>query len=323
MLPINNIFDEDQFPNLLIGLKDPDDAAVWKINAEQAIVISTDFFTPVVDEAYDYGAISAANSISDIYAMGATPIFALSVAALPTNIPTEILSEIMRGAAEKAKEAGIMIAGGHTVQDKEPKFGLVVIGFAHPDKLLTKSGIQAGDKLILTKPLGVGVTTTAIKRGKASEEATAEAKASMSKLNANAAKIAVELGLKAATDITGFSLLGHAHEMASASNVKLTFFANNIPYLSEARKYGEAGYFAGGAADNMMHYQKYITFDKHIDEVTQMLLFDPQTSGGLLIACPPEKIDEFQTLAKKYDQDFAFIGEAQSGTGIQVSNKQG
>ncbi len=305
-------------PNLILGLDDPDDAAVWKLDENQAIVVTTDFFTPVVDEPYDYGAISAANSISDIYAMGAKPIFALNVAALPTNLPPQILSEIIRGGAEKAMEAGIFIVGGHTIQDKEPKFGLIVVGLIHPDKLLRKSNIRPGDVLILTKPLGVGVTTTAIKREKADAESILEAKQWMKTLNNKASQIAVDLQLKAATDVTGFSLLGHAYEMASASGVKLNIFVKEIPFLSKARVYGEAGYFAGGAADNRMHYSQYIHFDKSIDEVTEMLLFDPQTSGGLLIACPKEKIEQFKDLAKQNNQPMWIIGNAEAGSNIHV-----
>lgn len=318
MLPLKKLYADKFSPNLILGLDDPDDAAVWKLDDNQAIVVTTDFFTPVVDEAYDYGAISAANSLSDIYAMGAKPIFALNIAALPTNIPPQILSEIIRGAADKALEAGIFIAGGHTVQDKEPKFGLVVIGLVQPDKILKKSAVQPGDFLILTKPLGVGVTTTAIKREKADSDSINEAKQWMKTLNQTASEIAVKLGLKAATDITGFSLLGHAHEMAAASGVKLKINAKNIPLLSQARMYGEAGYFAGGAADNRMYYGQFVNFEKSIDEVTEMLLFDPQTSGGLLIACPPEKLQGFQDCANARNQSMWIIGKAEKGSHIHV-----
>ncbi len=302
----------------MLGLTTPDDAAVWKLTPDQAVVVTTDFFTPVVDDPYDYGAISAANSLSDIYAMGASPIFALNIAALPTNLPAEILSEIIRGAGEKAAEAGVVIAGGHTVQDKEPKFGLVVIGLVHPDKLLKKSAVVPGDHLILTKPLGVGVTTTAIKRGKSDPETILEVTTWMKKLNKKAGQLASELNLQAATDITGFSLLGHAFEMASSSNVALRFFSKQIPFLSKARKYGEAGYFAGGAADNRMFFKDHVHLSFAIDEVLEMLLFDPQTSGGLLISCPPEKLDLFKQKAQQEDQPFWIIGRAEEGQEIYV-----
>jgi selenide,water dikinase len=193
-----------------------------------------------------------------------------------------------------------------------------VIGLVHPDKLLKKSAVQPGDFLILTKPLGVGVTTTAIKREKADAASITEAKNWMKTLNNNASQIAVDLQLKAATDITGFSLLGHAYEMASSSGVRINIFANEIPFLSQARMYGEAGYFAGGAADNRMHYSQFIQFDKSIDEVTEMLLFDPQTSGGLLIACAKEKIDQFKDLAKQNNQPMWIIGNAEVGSNIHV-----
>lgn len=316
--PLDKIFSVADFPNLLVGIDPPDDAAVWKLDESRALIVTTDFFTPVVDEAYDYGSIAAANSLSDIYAMGGKPFLALNIAAFPPQLPHELLSEIIRGGAEKAKEAGVVIAGGHTIQDQEPKYGLIVIGMASPDQLLLKSNIQPGDLLILTKPLGVGVTTTAIKREKALPEDIREAIAWMKILNRNASEIAVKIGLKAATDITGFSLLGHAHEMAMASNVKLVLNSQNVPYLNNARFYGQKGYFAGGASDNRIFFTSDVQFSEFIDEVTEMLLFDPQTSGGLLLACPPAKLDEFIAEAENLKQHFWVIGHADAGKGIQV-----
>lgn len=318
MRPLESIFSAQDYPNLLVGIEPPDDAAVWKIDDSRSIVITTDFFTPVVDEPYDYGAISAANSISDIYAMGATPILALNIAAFPPQLPAEFLSEIIKGAAEKAKEAGVVIAGGHTIQDKEPKFGLVVIGMLETKKLLRKSDVFPDDLLVLTKPLGIGVTTTANKAEKAKSEDMEEAKKWMVKLNKIASEIAIQIGLKAATDITGFSLLGHSYEMAKSSNVRLILESSKVPFIKGARYYGEKWYFAGGAADNKLYYEKFIVFSDEIDDVTQMLLFDPQTSGGLLLAVPPEKIDEFETLSKQRNQPYWIIGEAVEGTGITV-----
>ena len=219
---------------MLVGLDSADDAAVWKLDSQRALVLTTDFFTPVVDDPYDYGAIAAANSLSDIYAMGGQPFMALNIAALPPNLPAELLAEILRGGAEKALEAGVVVAGGHTVQDKEPKFGLVVVGFVHPDHILTKDSLRVGDRLVLTKPLGTGVTTTALKREKAQPEDVAEAVAWMKRLNRGGAQLAVEFELRAATDITGFSLLGHSWEMAQSSGVGLRFDYARLPFLAGA-----------------------------------------------------------------------------------------
>jgi selenide,water dikinase len=302
-----------------VGLYEPDDAAVWRLDDDRAIVVTTDFFTPVVDDAYDYGSIAAANSISDVYAMGGQPFLALNVAALPDNLPNEISSEIIRGGAEKAREAGVVIAGGHTVKDKEPKYGLVVIGFVDPRKMLSKGRLQVGDVLVLTKPLGIGVTTTALKREKAEPKDIQEAVDWMKQLNKTASQLANEFGLRAATDITGFSLLGHGMEMADASGVALHLDLEKIPFISCARKYAEMGCFPGGAVDNKLHFQPKVTFSKQIDEPDQMLLFDPQTSGGLLLGVPKEKLDLFLARAKEVGQFARVIGGVETGSGIHVS----
>jgi len=317
--PLGNVFNSADYPDLLVGFDTPDDAAVWRIDHEKSMVITTDFFTPVVDEPYDYGSIAAANSLSDVYAMGGKPVLALNIAAFPPQLPSDYLSEIILGAAEKAKEAGVVIIGGHTVQDQEPKFGLVVVGFVETKKILTKDTLKPGDQIILTKPLGVGVTTTAIKSEKALEKDILEAKFWMKKLNNIPSEIAVQIGLKAATDVTGFSLLGHAHEMAVSSHVQIIFNSASIPFLSNAREYGKKGFFAGGAADNRLFYKKYIDFSTRIDEVTEMLLFDPQTSGGLLLGCPPDKLSQFQKLASDQDLNNWVIGEVKKGSGIIVN----
>jgi len=302
----------------LIGLREPDDAAVWRLDDEKAIVITTDFFTPVVDDAYDYGSIAAANSLSDVYAMGGKPFLALNVAALPDNLPDEISSEIIRGGAEKSREAGVVIAGGHTVRDKEPKYGLVVIGFVDPRKMMSKSGLKVGDVLVLTKPLGFGVTTTALKREQAGEKDVEEAVAWMKRLNDKASQLATEFDLHAGTDITGYSLLGHAMEMADASGVALNFEFAKIPFISCARKYAEMGCFAGGAFDNKGHFESKITFGEALDEENQMLLFDPQTSGGLLLGVSPEKLNEFIARAKELDQAVWVVGSVETGAGIKI-----
>jgi len=284
----------------------------------RVLVLTTDFFTPVVDDAYDYGAIAAANSLSDIYAMGAAPFLALNIAALPPDLPTEISAQILLGGAEKAREAGVVVAGGHTVQDKEPKYGLVVVGFGDIRHLITKKGIRAGDHLVLTKPLGFGVTTTALKRQLASDADVAEVVAWMKRLNRGAAQLANQFELSGGTDITGFSLLGHAWEMAQHSAVKLIIEYDRLPFVSCARRYAEAWTFPGGASDNRLYFENHVQFDPRLDEAARMLLFDPQTSGGLLLAVPPEKIDDFIAAARQVDQPDWDIGRAVPGQGISV-----
>ncbi len=302
----------------MVGLREPDDAAVWRLDEDRALVVTTDFFTPVVDDAYDYGAIAAANSMSDVYAMGGKPFLALNVAAFPDDLPNEIASQIMRGGAEKAREAGVVIAGGHTVKDKEPKFGLVVIGFVDPRKMLSKGGLQAGDALVLTKPLGFGVTTTALKREQVDENDLLEAVNWMKRLNREASQLAVEFGLRGGTDITGYSLLGHGLEMANASSVSLRLEFAKIPFISCARKYAEKGCFAGGAFDNKSHFESQVKFADSIDEENQMLLFDPQTSGGLLLGVPQENLDALIARAGEAHQAVWVIGRVEAGAGVHV-----
>jgi selenide,water dikinase len=312
--PLDGIFAPPA--DLLTGLGD--DAALWRLDDDRALVVTTDFFTPVVDTPYEYGAIAAANSLSDVYAMGGEPFLALNIANMPANLPHEIVSEILRGGAEKVKEAGAVIAGGHTVQDEEPKYGLVVLGFVHPEKALMKGGARPGDVLILTKPLGFGVTTTALKRGIATPEHVAEAIGWMSRLNAGGAQLAREFNLRGGTDITGFSLLGHGWEMAHASGVGFYLSFSQIPFISCARLYADQGTFPGGSTDNKLHFGPHATFDPGIDEASQMLLFDAQTSGGLLLAVPNEKLDTFLARAREIIQPVWVIGEVVEGTGIQV-----
>lgn len=317
--PVSNIFKPGDSPDLLVGLDGPDDAAVWKLDDERALVVTTDFFTPVVDTPYEYGAIAAANALSDIYAMGGVPFLALNIAALPPDLPVEISSEILRGGAEKCKQAGVVVAGGHTVQDKEPKFGLVALGFVHPKKMLTKSGVRPGDALVLTKPLGFGVTTTAIKRGLASEADVVEVTGWMSRLNQLAGQLANEFNLRGGTDITGFGLLGHGLELAQASGVGFRLRFNRLPFISCARKYAQEWTFPGGSSDNRHFYGPQVHFAPGLHELEQMLAFDAQTSGGLLLAVPPEKLAGFEQRAKELGQPIWLVGEALEGQGIQVT----
>jgi len=281
-------------------------------------VVTTDFFTPVVDTPYEYGAIAAANSLSDVYAMGGIPFLALNIAAMPDNLPAEITSEIMRGGAEKAREAGVVIAGGHTVKDKETKYGLVAIGSVDSRNMLSKSGLKVGDALVITKPLGGGVTTTALKQEQASDRDVKEAIEWMSRLNKTAGQLATEFNLRGGTDITGFGLLGHALEMGNASGVSLEFEYSKLPFLNGARGYAEKGIFPGGAFDNKQYYEKHVQFDQRVDEPAQMLMFDPQTSGGLLLGVPQDKLDSFKKRARELSQPAWVIGEVRAGQGIVV-----
>ena len=251
---MQEMFKPADYPDLLVGLESPDDAAVWKLDEQRSLVLTTDFFTPVVDDPRDYGRIAAANSLSDIYAMGGTPFLALNIAALPPDLPAEIATSILMGGAEVANEAGVVIAGGHTVQDKEPKYGLVVAGFVENDHFFSKAGARPGDLLYLTKPLGFGVITTALKQGKADVDDVNGVVRWMVTLNRDASLAARECGVRGATDITGFGFLGHALEMAHASGVGLRFEYKKIPLLYSAQNYAREGIFPGGAFDNMRYF---------------------------------------------------------------------
>ncbi len=283
--------------------------------------MTIDFFTPVVDDPYDYGEIAAANALSDLYAMGARPILTLNVAAMPLSLPTDIVSEIFRGGATKVREAGAVVAGGHTIQDDEPKYGLVAVGLIETDSLLTKAGALAGDVLVLTKPLGTGVTTTALKNGTAQEEDVSQAVAWMKRLNDEALSLALFAGVKSATDVTGFSLLGHAMEMADASGVGMRFYLPSIPFLGGARRYAESGNFPGGSVENRMYLRDRVQFEDTIDEFNQLLLFDAQTSGGLLIAVPGKEIGAFLERAVSKTVPVWLIGTVEEGQGICVEDR--
>lgn len=318
LLPIKDTFAPGDFPNLLVGLDSADDAAVWRLNKTQGLIVTTDFFTPIVDDPYDYGAIAAANSLSDVYAMGGQPVLALNIAAFPAGLPVEMMREIVRGGAEKVREAGVVVAGGHTIADEEPKFGLVVIGIVDTQHMLTKSGAVAGDHLFLTKPLGFGVTTTALKRGLISEEELREVTGWMKTLNAGAGKLASDCHLAGGTDITGYSLLGHATEMAKASGVGMEFNYAEIPFISPARKYAEVYTFPGGAFNNRLYFGTGVEFAPELKEEEQMLLFDPQTSGGLLLAVPERKRRCFTAVAEENHVPVWEIGRVTARPGIRV-----
>ncbi len=311
MEPIRQTFAASTFPNLLVGLEKADDAAVYRINNEQAIISTTDFFPPVVDDPYDFGAIAAANAMSDIYAMGGEVLFALNLIAFPDNLDVAILREILRGGAETVAKAGAVVVGGHTVNDKEPKYGLAVTGIINPQKIKTKGGSRPGDILVITKPLGIGVITTALKQQITSADHVAGAVRSMKKLNKKAAQAAQLAEARALTDITGFGLLGHAQEMAWQGHVDFRFFMGKLPWLPGAITYGEAGAFPGGMGNNMRFFNEHVIFDPKIPLLLQDMLFTPETSGGLLVALAPDKVGIFREICP----ESVIIGEVINGVG--------
>jgi selenium donor protein len=277
-------------PAILVGTETADDAAVYRLSAEVAIVQTVDFFTPIVDDAYMFGAISAANSLSDVYAMGAKPLFALNVVGFPSNrLPMRVLEEILRGASDKAAEAGVSIIGGHTVDDTEPKFGLAVTGIVHPEQLLRNSTSQPGDSLVLTKPLGTGIISTAVKRGLADKTTARQTAELMATLNHAAAEAMAEVGVHACTDVTGFGLLGHLSEMAAGSRVDVIIHAGAVPTLDAAWTFAGADVVPGGTLDNLAYVEPNVTFAPEVSQVAQTILADAQTSGGLLISLPSDR----------------------------------
>jgi selenide, water dikinase len=279
-------------PDVLVGLGEADDAAVVRLNGNDGIVLTLDFFTPLVDDAFTWGQIAAANAASDVYAMGGKPIVALNIVAWPREtIPLEVLADVLRGGREVADRGGFVIAGGHTVDDPEPKYGLVVIGRIDTDRIMTIDAAQPGDVLVLTKPIGTGVITTAIKRDAAPEAAIDAAVASMTRLSDVASAALVANDIKACTDVTGFSLVGHLHRMLSASKVGAEIDAGQVPLIPEARELADDGFVPGGSKRNREALDPHIDWGD-ADETTKALLTDAQTSGGLLAAVPENKLDD-------------------------------
>lgn len=309
--PIRAISRAADFPDLLVGLTAADDAAVYRLNDRQAVVSTVDFFPPIVDDPYDFGAIAAANALSDIYAMGGEVLFAINLVAFPDSLDMAILQEILRGGAEKVAEAGAIIAGGHSVKDKEPKYGLAVTGLIDPEKVRRKGGARPGDVLLLTKPLGVGVITTALKAEQATPDHVAAAVASMKKLNRDAARAALAVDAHAMTDITGFGLLGHAQEMAQQGETDFYFDLARLPWLPGAVEYAGAGAFPGGMDNNARHFGPWVSFAEGIEYLYRDLLFTPETSGGLLVAIAAPQVPAF--LARVPDA-FA-VGGVHTGNG--------
>lgn len=299
--------------NILVGTETSDDAAVYKINDNQAIVQTLDFFTPIVDDPYQFGAIAAANALSDIYAMGAKPLFALNIVGFPDKrLPLTVLKEILKGANDKAAEAGISILGGHTVEDTEPKYGMVVTGLVENNKFLKNTGAKSGDKLFLTKPIGTGIISTAAKRGGAEATLVKTASIQMATLNKVAGELAVKCNANACTDVTGFGLLGHLREMIMNTNVGVKINLSQIPVLEGVRELVMANYVPGGTINNRNWVEKDIIYEKQVSEVDKIILNDAQTSGGLLIAINEENLTNFIELSHRLNQNCFLIGEFHS-----------
>jgi selenide,water dikinase len=309
--------------NLLVGLGRADDAAVYRVAPDLAIVETVDFFPPVVDDPYTWGAVAAVNAMSDIYAMGGEVLFALAVAGFPRDLPKAIIAEVFRGGADKVAEAGGIVAGGHTVIDAEPKYGLCVTGRAHPDRLLIKGGLRAGHRLFLSKPLGTGVITTAAKEGVASPEVLEGAVRSMLRLNRAAAQVAVACGARGATDITGFGLLGHAMEMVTASGAGLTLAVSSLPLLPGALTLAEGGHFSGGMQRNRRHVEgtlgTRLVLDPRLTPAQAGLLFEAETSGGLLFSVPAGEAHRVIAELRARGEEAWAIGEVLAEPVIRVA----
>jgi len=295
--------------NLLVGPQTCDDAAVYKLNDEQAVILTLDFFTPVLDDPFTFGQIAAANALSDIYSMGGLPLTALNIACFPTCLPRETLGQIIKGGADKVREAGALIVGGHTVEDNEPKYGLSVMGVVHPRQIITNAGAKVGDLLVLTKPLGLGIINTAIKGGLVDDILYRKSIEIMTYLNKDASLAMQKAGATGCTDITGFGLLGHAVEMAEASGVSLEIWVDSLPVIAESVELARMGLVPQGAYKNREYLQAKVSMENKIPLEMQDILFDPQTSGGLLISVPEAQLD---LLLKELQQTnrtpFAVVG---------------
>ena len=302
-------------PHVLVGADTLDDAGVYKLRDDLAIVQTADYFAPVVDDPYAFGAIAAANAISDCYAMGARPVTALNLVGFPRGtVPLEVLFEILRGGAEKCAEAEVSIIGGHSIDDHEPKYGLAVTAIVHPDKMVTNAGARPGDRLVLTKPLGVGIITTGLRQGKVGPEVIAEATALMSTLNRAACEAMLEVGVHAATDVTGYGLLGHLHELLAASKASAVIHASQVPVLEAAWPLVAEGVKSGGAGRTERFLGEQVAWEAGVSRDAQIVLLDAETSGGLLIAVPPERETELlQALHSRGVLTRAVVGEVREG----------
>ncbi len=293
---------------LIVGPNTSDDAGVYVLNDEMALIQTLDYFTPIIDDPYTFGQIAAANALSDVYAMGGYPITAMNIVGFsPEVLPLEVLSQILAGGADKVQESGACIAGGHTIDDKEPKYGLSIAGLVHPTKVMTNAGAKVGDKLVLTKPLGIGIITTAIKRGVVSDDVIEEAVKTMVTLNKDAAEAMQEVGAHGCTDVTGFGLLGHAYEMASGSNVGIRLYKNQIPVIPATYEYAEQNIFPGGSRANLKYLIDKVDFAEEISEMDRLILSDAITSGGLLISVADEKVEQLITALKSREGVLAAV----------------
>ncbi len=301
-------------PDLLVGWNTGDDAGVYRLREDLALILTVDYFTPVVDEPYDFGQIAAANAMSDVYAMGGQPLLALNLAGFPAGkLNLSVLAEILRGGEDKIREAGALLVGGHTVEDAEPKYGLAVVGLVHPGRVVTNAGARPGDDLVLTKPIGAGVLTTALKKDEAPPQAVEGAVRVMATLNAAGAQAMQRVGVNACTDITGFELLGHAREMARASGVGLEIRADSVPLLKEAEELAARGFFPGGAHKNRAYFAPYVELARPLAEHLELLLFDPMTSGGLLMAVPSSRTAALLEAPELSTRRPAVIGRVREG----------
>jgi selenide,water dikinase len=292
LLPLLGMLPAVTDPRVLVGSSTADDAAVFQMSDDLALVLTTDFFTPVVDRPYDFGAIAAANALSDVYAMGGKPLTALNIVGFPdVALPVEVLADILRGAADKATEAGIAIVGGHTIKSEEPIFGLAVVGSVHPKKVLANAGAKPGDLLVLTKPIGLGIITTAAKNNEDRLGAIGQAIELMTTLNRVAAEVIVDIGVNALTDITGFGLLGHLRNMTAGSRVAARVWHDRVPVIAAARDYVHAGIAPGGTHANRKFLADWVDFAPNLPEPERLLLCDAQTSGGLLASLPADRAD--------------------------------
>lgn len=299
-----------------MGTNTADDAGVYRIAPDLALVQTVDFFTPVVDEPYDFGRIAAANALSDVYAMGGRPITALNILCYPPDaLPPDMVADILRGGAEKVAEAGAALVGGHSVKDTEPKYGLSITGLIHPDKIVTNVGARPGDRLVLTKPLGVGVITTGLKRGLIGEDSLRVVTEGMAALNGPASEAMVSVGVHAATDVSGFGLLGHLWEMAAGSGVSAEIYTYNVPYYMGFQVLARQAVFPGGAFDNRDWLTPHLRPQPGVTEETILSLCDPQTSGGLLMAVAPEKHPDLLDALKARGSSCATVGEIIAGDG--------
>jgi selenide,water dikinase len=292
LLPLLGLLPPVTDPNVLVGSATADDAAVYRLSADTALVLTTDFFTPVVDDPADFGRVAAANALSDVYAMGGRPTAALSIVGFPDTLPAAVLARILAGAGEVAATAGIGIVGGHTIKSEEPIFGLAVVGTIHPDRVLSNAGARPGDVLVLTKPLGLGVITTAAKNDRDARGAIGEAVRVMTTLNRAAAEVLVGFEVHALTDVTGFGLLGHLRNVTAASRVTAEVWADRVPVLAAAREYAAAGIVPGGTRANAAFLADWVEYAADLPEADRLLLCDAQTSGGLLAAVPAGTADE-------------------------------